>query len=371
MERSDFSVLIPDGENDFALSVLRCLSRVRGIKTFVASGKRYAPSRFSRIPAGHFNRRSSYDDDEQRIEALCDIARRSHANVVLPVGQRTIRLASAHARTLRETTAVAPIPDPGAFEIAADKWLFAKFLDSHGIEHPPTICYSAHDGFDRQLTALRFPVLIKPAHGSYGRGIKLFKSADDLHRHFRESPPQEQFVVQTFIEGYDVDCSVLCVDGRVLAYTVQKGVVPGYSRFGAAAGIDFIHDDDAYAVASRVVSALRWSGIAHLDLRYDTQAQHVKAIEMNPRYWGSLLGSLIAGVNFPYLACLAALGREVPHTTYARKRFVAGRAALRIMTGALLGREKLAIGLGDTSFAFTLSDPLPDVLGPIFASRKR
>src|ERR1700730_5104580 len=211
VDRSDFSVLIPDCENDFALSVLRCLSRVHGIKTFVASGKRYAPSRFSRIPAGHFNPRSS-DDDGQRIEALCDIARRSHADVLLPVGQRTIRLASAHARTLRETTAVAPMPDPGAFGIAADKWLFAQFLATHGIEHPPTICYSADDGFDRQLSALRFPALIKPAHGSYGRGIKLFKSADDLRRHFRESVPQERFVVQSFIEGYDVDCSVLCVD---------------------------------------------------------------------------------------------------------------------------------------------------------------
>ena len=42
------SVLIPDGENDFALPVLRCLGQMQNVKTYVLSNDPWALSRFSR-----------------------------------------------------------------------------------------------------------------------------------------------------------------------------------------------------------------------------------------------------------------------------------------------------------------------------------
>src|SRR5450755_250004 len=356
---SAFSILIPDGESPFALSVLRCLSQIPVIKTFVVSGELFAPIRFSRYSTRFFTRNRD-TNEAQRVEVFCEFARRTKADVLLPVGQRAIKLASSYADTLRQSTKVAAVPDPPTFQLAADKWRFAQFLAEHAIGHPATILRSPTPEFEQQLAALRFPVLIKPTHGSYGRGIRHFRTAADLARFFRDASLTEEYIVQSFVNGYDIDCSVLCQDGRILAYTIQKGIVPGYDSFGAPAGIDFVNDDQTFDVASRIVGAMRWSGIAHIDLRFDADEQRVKAIEMNPRYWGSLLGSLVAGVNFPYLACLAALGEDIPKNAYALKRFVAGRAAIRMWTRNLLRGKNAGVGINATSIGFALRDPLPE-----------
>ena len=47
------------------------------------------------------------------------------------------------------------------------------------------------------------------------------------------------------------------------------------------------------------MQALKWSGIVNIDFIYDENDKQAKILEVNPRYWQSLLGSLFAGVNFP------------------------------------------------------------------------
>ncbi len=42
---------------------------------------------------------------------------------------------------------------------------------------------------------------------------------------------------------------------------------------------------------------LHWNRIAHIDLRYDIDG-NLYIIEVNPRFWESLLASLSAGINF-------------------------------------------------------------------------
>jgi predicted ATP-grasp superfamily ATP-dependent carboligase len=365
------SVLIPDGDNDFALAVVRCLARAAGVRTSILSADAWARSRFSRHRARYFTH--AYEvDDTARLGALAEVVRRIEPDVVLPVGQRAIRLLADHPRALDGTTAVAPVPEPAAFAITTDKWLFADFLARHGIRHPATIDFDVADASDERLRKLPFPALIKPRHGSYGRGILLLASPEDVREHFCKHPPKEGFILQTFVDGYDIDCSVLCREGEILAHTIQKSILPGYHPFAAAAGIEFVDDAPTLAIVRKLVSALRWSGIAHVDLRYDSLDGDVRVIEMNPRFWGTLLGSLVAGVNFPYLACLAALGRPLPESRSHAAQFIAGKAAIRLLARQAVTGRRAGFGIGSTTIGFALRDPLPELLGPVFdyASRR-
>ena len=61
-----------------------------------------------------------------------------------------------------------------------------------------------------------------------------------------------------------------------------------------------------------LMQALKWSSIVNIDFIYDENDKQAKILEVNPRYWQSLLGSLFAGVNFPYLAYLASLHIDFP-----------------------------------------------------------
>jgi predicted ATP-grasp superfamily ATP-dependent carboligase len=365
-----FAVLIPDGESVFALSVLRCLAQIPGLRTSILSDDAWAPIRFSRYHT-HFCSQRRDNTDEERVEAFYQIVKRTQADILLPVDQRTIRLLSVHAATLAPCTALVPLPETDAFDIAANKWLLAEFLTKHNLPYPPTILYQTHPECDQHLSALPFPVLLKPTHGSYGQGIKKFDTPSALRKFLQTPLDAGAWIIQSFIRGYDIDCSVLCQEGNILAYTIQKGFLEGYHPFAAPAGIEFLYDDETYDMVRRLIKALHWSGIAHIDLRYDDQEKRLNIIEINPRYWGSMLGSLVAGVNFPYLACLVGLGAEVPKMEYQQTRFVAGKAAINMLMPWGVRRQHTALGYGSTSLRFLCKDPFPEVWGGCLQASKK
>ena len=49
-----------------------------------------------------------------------------------------------------------------------------------------------------------------------------------------ELPDEGSYLIQNCLEGYDIDCNVLYQDGRLVAYSIQKGLVPAaWPRDGA------------------------------------------------------------------------------------------------------------------------------------------
>jgi len=126
-----------------------------------------------------------------------------------------------------------------------------------------------------------------------------FTNQAELEQFLRNQEDSADFIIQEFIQCYDLSCSVLCRNGEILAYTIQRGVIPGRERFQPPAGIEFVHQEQVIKNVKRLMQALKWSGIVNIDFIYDENDKQAKILEVNPRYWQSLLGSLFAGVNFP------------------------------------------------------------------------
>lgn len=363
--KEDFSVLIPDGQSPQALGVLQCLGQMKNVRTYILSNDKRTSIRFSRHSTQFFSYLKGVDN-EGRLEAIYNTIKKVNVDVVLPVDCKGIRFLSANSDSLSQLTSIAPLPETKAMDIALDKWLLAEWLKKNHIPCPPTILYQKNDSFDECLSTIRFPVLIKPTLGGMGKGIKLFDKREALYSFFKSHVISEEFIVQSFINGYDIDCSVLCKEGKILAHTIQKGFINGPNPFGAPAGIDFLFDGCTFKVVKEVVEKLNWSGVAHFDLRYDEEDKQVKVIEMNPRFWGSVLGSLCAGVNFPYLACLTGLKRDLPEIMVQPIRFVQGKVAIKITTQRLLGRKRTDLYYDNSIIEFLLKDPLPNMFGVYF-----
>ena len=114
-------------------------------------------------------------------------------------------------------------------------------------------------------------------------------------------------------------------------------------------------------VVARMVAAFNWNGVAHVDLR-DVVDGHIEIIEVNPRFWGSVLGSLHAGINFPDLACQAGLGVAVGAYSYALRQYAGGSAALQSWTDLFRRQATNGVRLSDTALAHVVKDPWPHVL---------
>jgi predicted ATP-grasp superfamily ATP-dependent carboligase len=358
-----FSVLIPDGESILTLFVMHGFAHIPNVKLHVLSNERWAPARFSRY-CSTYSFKQMGANNEERFNAVAEVARRTHADVLLPVETGGIVFAAAKRQELSQLLAVAPVPDLESFEIANNKWLLAQFLQENDIPGPSTILCTLDHDFERQLRTLDFPVLLKPTIGSGGIGMRRF---DDLHQlqDFLEEQPKEELgnkhIVQSYIPGFVIGLNVLCREGEILAFTMQRGFIPNPKKHNPAAAIKFIKRDDVLEVGQRFLSALNWSGYANIDMFYDTSENRVKILEVNARFWGSLRGSYVAGVSFPYLACLAALDIPFPVPDYELTRYIHPKTAMKEGILSALGRSQFErFPLEETGLRYLLADPVAE-----------
>ncbi len=347
-------VLIPDGEAKEALLVARCLAASARVTLHALSAQRWPELRFS-THCARFHHFEDTQDEPQRLRMIQDIVQRYRIQVILPVSDRGIRWWAARQDAVRRTVPLAPVPPPDAFDTATDKSRLASFLARHELPHPETrICVTGQDPFE-SVGSMSFPVLAKPPMGRGGFGIQCFDTSEQLRVFMEQLPNGAAYVVQSYLPGIDMGCSVLCQDGKVLAGTVQQVIVPGAPRFSAPVGIELRDDPTTMAIIGRLMAALNWSGVANVDLRRDARTGQVNILEVNGRFWATLGGSLNAGVNFPYLACQAALGRSFPFPPIqAARYFRTKRFALR----ALAGGGQLQVRRTETDLPHLLADPV-------------
>lgn len=374
--KNNSSILIPDGDGGLAIKVLRCLGQVPDLKISVFSNKPWVPLRFSRYCANFYSA-DTHEYDRKRLDAILAAARDSQAGMILPADQPTIRLLSSHRQEVEALVSLPPIPTPDMMDIVADKWPFSEVLRSENIPYPKTVLLQDEYLQGGELAEFEYPALAKPRVGAGGTGIEFFNTEAEVRNFLKDSNNQGKYILQEFIRGYDIGCSVLCKDGDVLAYTIQKGVIPGRKRFEPPAGIDFIHQEMVLENVQKLMRALNWSGVANIDIRYDEKENLPKILEMNPRYWASLLGSLAAGINFPYLAYQSGMNIEFPRPDYQTIRFVYTEQVYGLLVKKYLAGDRKISSVRNTSVRYTLKDPIPELyqysseaLEKVFQKRK-
>jgi biotin carboxylase len=286
---------------------------------------------------------------ENDLEALL---RTRPYDMLLPVSGPGIALISKHSERFAQWTRPGPLPTPVQLAATNDKWAFFQALRNADIPVPDTVLVdspSCLDAFDPET-----PVIVKPRLGSGGQGIVKFDHARDLRRRIQEFiGPGHPYIIQLYIEGPDVDRSVLCVSGKVLASTTQQPVTP-QQGFAPSNALHFHRDARVEAVTDRLLAALDWNGIAHIDLRYTADGTPL-VIELNPRYWSTLLGSLVAGINFPKAQVRSTMGFPPDGGTLSECHYV-GLAQWPLF------RYHHGTPLSHSSLWFTLADPLAKLM---------
>jgi D-aspartate ligase len=155
---------------------------------------------------------------------------------------------------------------------------------------------------------LTFPVIAKPPLSFGGNEIRRCESPKELDAFLANRGRDKDWVVQEFIQGSDLCVNVLCQNGQIIAASVQHEIFPSSVPFAPAPAVELRCNASAMSVVERLMERLSWSGVAHVDMRLGAQDETPRVLEVNGRYWLSVLGSLQAGVNFPLLACEAVFG---------------------------------------------------------------
>ena len=243
------------------------------------------------------------------IRRICE----THADLLLAVHFDQVRFLARHLKELSNYTQLCSVPRPETLDLVHDKWTLHQFLCDHGLPSPVTKLIRNTPEFWQEAAGQQFPAAVKLLSGSSGMDMMVYESFEQMAGSKEQIERlAERAVLQSYIIGYDIDFNMLCKEGEILAYTIQKSAMTRRNPFGADRAIEFFDDEETLDTVRRLVKLLRWNGVANLDIRVSRQAGERMVVDFNPRYWASMCGSLIAGVNFPVIACYEALGLPLP-----------------------------------------------------------
>ncbi|MBC7611219.1 MAG: ATP-grasp domain-containing protein [Polaromonas sp.] len=361
-----FKVLVLDAPlgGTVAMQVVQCLATDGAFAISVASTDprpiaKYSRwvKRFYRLPAGR--------DQTATLHRLKSILRSERFDILLPVGVDEIAFLANHMDDeLRSLTRIPDQPSAKAFEIANSKSLLSAFMEEHGIEHPRTVRFDAQDpSMPERLAGLALPVITKPTWGGGGSGIRVFESREPLCAHLAEhSAPGNPLVAQEFVGDHDVGVAVYCRAGEILYMTMQRVTSSAPQTFRPSKAIHFFESAKLTELVARLMKALAWNGIAQVDLRVDSATGDAHVLEINPRYWGSVLGSQRMGVNFPAIACRMAVGLLLPEAGYRHGRYITAMGYVQQLWRFSRGQPAAErISFGESACSEIVRDPLPRV----------
>ncbi len=350
----NINVLITDGEIKFALPVIRCLSKNEFIKIHIVSKHKWIETKFSRhITSFSYYPKSDIIYASDWIKIINKEIAKKKIDVLLPVNVTEIRLLSEFNEELHLPIPLL-LPTVKTFDIANNKWHLFEFLDRHNINKPATINSKSIN--ETNIHKINFPVLSKPLTKSGGTGIVKIETEKSLKAILSKNP---ESIIQEYIEGYDIDMSVLCKDGKILAHTIQQGYWLNSKPYNMPYGVQFSDNQKVYKTVKILMEKLAWSGLAHLDLRFDQTTNDFKVIEINPRIWGSINSSNCVGVNFPYLYCLASLGIEFETPKYRLEKCLNTFGLFKIIKAKILRKNINQKIPKNITIYSKLLDPIP------------
>ncbi|MFO7823092.1 MAG: ATP-grasp domain-containing protein [Cyclobacterium sp.] len=361
MKRKLINVLIPDTESGHTMAVVRCLKGFTEIKLHGCSFDPKSPFRYSLYKESFTTLTDK--GKESYIKDLLALVESKNIDVILPIDEDSYRFFASHKKVFQANTKLATLSTEGALAIATNKYKLAKFCELHGVPAPKTEYLNDLMELNQvNQQSFRYPVIVKPETGWGGKNVhKLFKKEEVEAIKPLSDPKQGTYIVQEFIEGYDIDMSFLAKNGEILAHTIQKGFLKRSNRFAAAAGVQFLKNEAVYNGVEKLVNKLNFSGIAHVDLRYDQKEGDFKIIEINARYWGSLIASHLSGVNFPFLHILAALDEDLPPVTFQPIRYMDFVSVIKMRKKIFSVKKSADFNWKDTDLKFILSDPLAEI----------
>ncbi len=308
-------ILVTDAGRGSAVAIIRSLGR-KGYRVVAADANPKSLGFRSR----YAHESLVYPAPETHPDEFCDAMLRAvktlGVDLIIPVTDLT-QQPLAHARAEFAGKCRLAIANPEALAVVTDKDKTVELAQQLGVPVPKT--FTVYTAAEAQAVAaeLGWPVVLKPQISRLlreGEGIEKYKvtyagNSDELAKTMSELEGRCAVLLQRYLPGEGHGVELLLHEGRPLAAFQhhrlrEVPVTGGPSSYRES----FRLDPQLYDYSVRLLSALRWTGLAMVEFKVGVG--RAELMEINGRVWGSLPLAVASGMDFP--ALLAQLHFEGP-----------------------------------------------------------
>ncbi len=238
--------------------------------------------------------------EREYVDCVMDVCRRHNVRLVVPLIDTELHLLAPYRQRFADHGITLLVSSAETTRLALDKRETARFFSANGFDSP-----SARDSADIFARGGPFPVLIKPARGSAGEGVRRIDNVAEL-RFYLDTTPEP--LVQELLEGTEYTIDVLVdMHGKVRSVVPRRRIEV---RSGEVSKGVTEKNGGVIEEARRITEALP-GAFGPITLQcFQTPDGRIAFIEINPRFGGGYPLSAAAGADFPRWIIEWILGRE-------------------------------------------------------------
>lgn len=361
-------VFVGDANSRNALPIIRSLGR-RGISVVGGDCCSAGLGRFSRYCKRWVVYPKFAEDKNRFISFLLRLFEAQKFDLFIPINQDILLEVARHKKAFERVVRVI-IPEYEVLSTAVDKAYTLKAALRAGVPIPETMFIESLSELDIVLKKIKTPVVIKPRNSAGSRGLVYVTNRKDLRNKYLEVHEKYPFpLIQEKLPSAGEGQAVAVLmdrDTKVLQTFCYRRLREFPVNGGPSTLRESMHAPSLRQLAIRLLSEMKWYGIAMVEFKVDIRDNCPKLMEVNPRFWGSLQLAISAGVDFPSLFYDMAMGNpqkaELSYRSGVKCRWLFPGDILHF----LFNRRRFHLEPGFFSFdrdthydILSLDDPLP------------
>lgn len=233
--------------------------------------------------------------------------------VLIPAYEETF-LISKNKERFRGLARMA-IPDYDQILTAHNKDRWESLAHRLGIPVPNSWLVTDLRNGKKRPSDLRYPMLIKPKQGGGAWAISQVDSPTVLEKVISQGTNNginwERFFCQEKIDGVSHCVAMLFCKGQMRAKIAYRQLRDYPITGGQATLRVSINSEQAEHYLQTMLENLGWHGVCQADFMVDNKTMVPYLIDMNPRFWGSLVQAVASGVDFPFLLYRIAVDGDI------------------------------------------------------------
>lgn len=317
-------VLLTDGDYKNTYAILRAL-KSKGLKVGILFHKYSSLALFSRLVDKRFFIKSKlvknpstaiFSDYFNELESILS---KNEISVFMPVSNVSYKFAALYKNEIEKFCRV-PVVESKIMDIAQDKAKTFEHAEKNGIPIPQTINIKNGNDFNEKIDSIKFPCVLKKTNYNES-GVVYCNGKEELLEAFNKIISNKKAdssfpVIQEYITGPGTGYYGIYDNGKCVGYFMHERIHEFPITGGASTLAKSVSEEDLKIIGDKLLSSLKWHGVAMVEFKRDLKDNQLKLMEINPKFWGSLELSYKAGINFPYLAYLVAMKKPISVSSY-------------------------------------------------------
>jgi len=314
-------VLVLGNDTFSFLSVIRSLGR-HGLRVHVGSCPLNSPSLRSKYVSAVHRLPPYQADGVEWVAALSELLEKHDFDLVVPCHDSEILPLQHHRNDLSDAKNIYLLTSE-VFEICFSKRRTYELAAQLGIRLSRQRIVRSLKELESAAAEFGLPIILKPdASASLVNPlakhyVKTAYTAAELPSVFASLRDHAEIQVQEYFAGKGVGVETLCLEGNILVAFQHERVHEPIGGGGSSYRKSVPLHRDLLEATRRLMWALRYTGVAMTEFKFNPDTGDWILIEVNSRFWGSLPLSIAAGLDFPwYLYEMLCFGKTDFPTSY-------------------------------------------------------